>query len=143
MNIHVGVERSKYGHAADKIFLTMEGRNKPYELSKKEAYALAVSLVENSLELKKNELKRSVVVYNQNECGVMKLKFASPWFASPWHNPERIDRIRIKVKNQPRIQINREVAGFLANELREFSDVPLYTPKEAEEYLRNKLLEDV
>jgi hypothetical protein len=107
MNIHVGVERSKYGYA-DKIFLTMEGRNKPYELSKKEAYALAVSLVENSLELKKNELKRSVVVYNQNECGVMK-------FASPWHNPERIDMIRIKVKNQSRIQINREVAGFLAN----------------------------
>lgn len=135
MNIHVGVERSKYGYA-DKIFLTMEGRNKPYELSKKEAYALAVSLVENSLELKRNKLKRSVVVYNQNECGVMK-------FASPWHNPERIDMIRIKVKNQPRIQINREVAGFLANELREFSDVLLYTPKEAEEYLRNKLLSDV
>ena len=135
MKFNVTVKRSIYGYA-DKIFLHVEGRKTPYELRKREARELCVLLTECSLEKKNKNLKRSVVVHNQNECGVTR-------FASPWQNPEMIDTIRVKVKNQPRIQLKVETAGFVAMELREFSPVPLYTPKEAEEYLRDKLLRDV
>jgi len=72
------------------------------------------------------------MVLNANEVGVKQC-------GDEYHNHYFI----IKARNQPRIWLSGDVAGFLALHMREESRPVLRTPHEMDEYFKQKMLNDV
>jgi len=129
MDIWVGMSKKR------DIELHVPDRKKPYILSKRQARELAEQLAEKTVKKCSWLKKRDAMVLNCHEVGIKTFAEDS--------KDSYVQEVHIKVENQPRITMNRSVAGFVARHLRKLSSTPLYTPVEAEEYLRDKLLKDV
>jgi len=116
------------------------GKRKPIRLRMSVARQLASALVDavgapnDKYGYPVNLPAKSVksMVLNANEVGVKQCE-------DEYHNHYFI----IKARNQPRIWLSGDVAGFLALHMRQESRPILRTPHEMDEYFKQKMLNDV